>query len=246
MSSRPSTPSALGSISTITDLRPMLGVEELLRGQGIDPGRAPPRIVALTEELLDEVRSLVAPAAIYTILPVSALEHERVVLENRAAFSGPLVARALAGATHVALAVCTAGPALDARVKAFFAKGDAMRAVALDGAGNAAVGQVTLLLSGVLCDEATARGLQVGMRASPGQEGWPITEQRVLFSLLPGEQIGVHLTPSCLMVPRKSVSFAIGLGPEMRADAVPCDFCSKRSHCRWRRQSPGTGADSHP
>jgi hypothetical protein len=36
------------------------------------------------------------------------------------------------------------------------------------------------------------------------------------------------------MLPRKSVSFALGLGPDMQADAVPCDFCSKRERCRWR------------
>jgi hypothetical protein len=233
-----------GSFSTITDLRPALGVEDLLRGQGIDPQRAPDRIRAVTEGLLDEVHSLIAPAAIYTILPVSELEHERVVLQNGQAFSGPLATRALAGATYVALAVCTAGPALDARVNELFAAGDTLRALALDGAGNAAVGGVAQLLSSVLCDEATARGLRVGMRASPGQEGWPITEQRVLFGLLPGEPIGVRLSPTCLMEPRKSVSFAVGMGPEMREDAVPCDFCTKRSRCHWHRESPAASAGS--
>ena len=83
-------------------------------------------------------------------------------------------------------------------------------------------------------DEATARGLGTGMRASPGQEGWSIWQQQMLFGLLSAEEIGVRLTESCLMLPRKSVSFVIGLGPEMRPDAVTCDFCSKRNRCRWR------------
>jgi hypothetical protein len=56
----------------------------------------------------------------------------------------------------------------------------------------------------------------------------------ILFDLLPAREIGVQLTESCLMLPRKSVSFAVGLGSEMQADATACDLCSKRDHCRWR------------
>jgi hypothetical protein len=81
---------------------------------------------------------------------------------------------------------------------------------------------------------AAERGLGSGMRAQPGQEGWSIWQQKVLFDLLPADDIGVRLTESCLMIPRKSVSFAIGMGPEMRPDRVACDFCSKRHRCQWR------------
>jgi len=235
----PGAPSALGAPTIVTNLSLELGVPELLRGQGVDPGRASRRMVALAEGLVDEVRSLVDPAAIYAIFPVVELDHQRVTLDNGVALSGPLVSRALAGATHVALAVCTAGPALEARVQELFDEGDAVRAVALDGAGNAAASAVGRLLGAVLCDEATARGLRTGMLVNPGQEGWPLAEQRTLFDLVPAGQIGVYLTPSCLMLPRKSVSFAVGLGPGMREDAVPCDFCSRRDHCKWRRENPG-------
>jgi hypothetical protein len=72
------------------------------------------------------------------------------------------------------------------------------------------------------------------MRAQPGQEGRAIWQQRVIFERLPTDEIGVRLTDSCLMIPRKSVSFVIGLGPQMRPDAVACDFCSERERCLWR------------
>jgi hypothetical protein len=220
----PSHPTDTEIMQTITDLRPTLEAEHVLRGQGIDPAQARPAIVAAAREVLDEARALLAPAALYTILPVG----------DGAAFEGPLVARALTGATQVALAVCTIGPALEERVTALFAAGDPLRAMALDGAGVAAVGGVSQMIGERICDEAAAQGLRTGMRASPGQEGWPIEQQRVLFSLLPARRIGVRLTESCLMLPRKSVSFVVGLGAEMRADAVACDFCSKRERCRWR------------
>jgi len=225
----------LNQAVTITDFEISIRIEHVLEGQGIPPSRASTPLLAAAHNVIDEAQELVAPAALYAILPVRHFEHQQIVLENGASFSGSLMARALAGATEVALAVCTIGPALDERMAALFAEGDAVRALALEGAGIAAVRQVVNTTGVQVCDAATARGLSVGMRANPGQEGWSIKQQRVLFGLIPAEEIGVRLTSSCLMLPRKSVSFAMGFGPEMRADAVPCDFCSKRERCDWRR-----------
>ena len=221
------------SVSVVTDFPLSLEVAHVLRGQGIDPNRARPILFATARAVLDEARSLLAPAALYTVLPVRDLQHQRVTLDDGAVFEGPLVVRALTGATEVALAVCTVGPALDERVSALFAE-EPVRAMALDGAGIGALGVIARLIGEWVREEAATRGLGIGMRAEPGQEGWSIWQQRVLFSLLPVEEIGVRLTESCLMLPLKSISFVVGLGPEMRPDAVTCDFCSKRERCPWR------------
>ena len=81
---------------------------------------------------------------------------------------------------------------------------------------------------------AADHGWGSGMRAQPGQEGWSILQQRAIFGHLPVDEIGVRLSDSCLMIPQKSVSFAIGMGPGMRPDVVACDFCSRRERCHWR------------
>jgi hypothetical protein len=222
-------------LERISDFPLSLDVADVLRGQGVDPDRARPPIVSAAQEVVAEAQALSVPAALYAILLVQDFRRQTVVLEGGAVFEGPLVARALAGATKVAVAACTIGPALEERVAALTASGDLLRAMALDGAGIAAVGMVSQVVGERMCDEALVCGLRTGMRASPGQEGWPIEQQRTLFDLLPAEQVGVRLTESCLMLPRKSVSFVVGLGPEMRAGAVPCDFCSKRERCNWRR-----------
>jgi hypothetical protein len=218
----------------LTDLHPSLEVAHVLRGQGIDPDRARPEIVAAARRALDEALPLLVPAAVQAVLPVRDRHRRTIVLEGGAVLEGSLVARALAGATEVALAVCTIGPALEARVSELFAAGDPVQALALDGAGVAALGGISRLVCERVCADAAARGLRMGMRASAGQEGWPLEQQRVIFGLLPADQIGVRLTESCLMLPRKSVSLAIGSGPKMRADATACNFCSKRERCNWR------------
>jgi len=220
-------------LTLIADFHPSLDVAQVLRGQGIDPDRARPDIVAVARDVIDQAQELLAPAAMYTTLPVHDFHHQKVVLNDGAAFEGPLVARALAGATQVALAVTTIGPALEEQVDELF-KADPVRALALDGAGVAAIGAVSKMVVDRVRAEASVRGLGSGMRASPGQEGWSIWQQRALFSVVPAEQIGVCLADTCLMLPRKSNSFVVGLGPEMQPGAVTCDFCSRRGRCPWR------------
>lgn len=217
-----------------TDFDFCLTVESSLRGQGIDPARAKERLIKAAQEALEEAPSLLAPAALYGTLPVLDFQHERVEFAG-GCFEGPLVARAMAGASEINLALCTIGSRLEERVAGLMGE-DAIIALALDGAGTAAIREVSLSTAVILIERAESRGLKTGMIANPGQEGWPIEQQQLVFDLIPAEKINVRLTDSCLMLPRKSVTFAFAAGEEMRNDAVPCDFCSKRERCRWRRE----------
>jgi hypothetical protein len=210
-----------------------LEAEDVLRGQGIDPERARAGLIAPAEDVIDDLSGLLDSGAVYDVLTVKDFYHKTIELEGGAVFEGPLAARALAGAEKVALAVCTIGSALEERMKQLFAE-DPVRAMALDGAGVAALGKVSDIVIQDVREIAARHSWGSGMRAQPGQEGWSIWQQKVIFEHLPTDEIGVSLTDSCLMIPRKSVSFVIGMGPDMRPDAVACDFCSKRHGCPWR------------
>ncbi len=75
-------------------------------------------------------------------------------------------------------------------------------------------------------------------RISPGYGEWPLTAQPDLLGLLPCRELGVALLPSLLMVPRKSISFAMWLGGDARplAGLSGCSRCPLRA-CRYRRRS---------
>ncbi|MGD8387810.1 MAG: hypothetical protein PVG49_11765 [Desulfobacteraceae bacterium] len=221
---------------------PVLGAKDIivsletghvLEGQGIDPHRAGPNLVAAAGEVLEEAQSLIDPAAVYTFLKVRDFHHQTVMLDEWVTFQGPLAARALAGSKEVALAVCTIGVALELRVKELFS-GDPVRALALDGAGIAALRTVSEHVVERVRETASKKGWGSGMRAQPGQEGWPIEQQSMMFKALPTREIGVRLSGSGLMIPQKSVSMVVGMGPDMRPDRVACEFCSKRGRCAWR------------
>jgi hypothetical protein len=217
---------------------PDLDAPSVLEGQGIDSERASPALTAVAEGVIEEARSLVAPASSRVVRKVLDFHHQTVVLDSGGVFEGPLAARALAGSKEVAMVVCSLGPALESRVSELFSE-DPVRAMALDGAGVAALRRISESVVREIRAEAAAKGWGSGMRAQPGQEGWPIRQQRVIFDHVPAERIGVRLTDSALMIPQKSVSLVIGMGPDMRPDGVACDHCSKRDRCPWRiREQP--------
>ena len=222
-----------------------LDADRVLSGQGVEPARASSRLREAAQEILAETAGLIKPRVVYDIFPVSGFEHRRISFAG-GSFDGALVARAFAGATELSIALCTIGPALDQKVAALMESGETFKAITLDGAGVAAIGAVSAAAAEKMVAAARARGLQTGMKASPGQEEWPLEQQRTVFELLPAADLGVRLTDSCLMLPRKSVTFAIGIGPEMREDALPCDFCTKRERCQWRHKPdsncPGSDA----
>lgn len=111
----------------------------------------------------------------------------------------------------VVAGVCTVGSGLEERVTELSGSGQTARAMILDAIGSAAVEEVVDRINGRICDTALAAGSQPGPRRSPGYGGWSLEEQALLFDLLDPSEIGVTLTDTFLMIPRKSVSFVVPL-----------------------------------
>jgi len=83
------------------------------------------------------------------------------------------------------------------------------RALILDSLGSEAAEEAAIQSDRILVEKAREMGLWPSKRFSPGYGKWDIREQQYVFQVLPGKDIGVSLTESCMMIPRKSVSFRI-------------------------------------
>ena len=102
--------------------------------------------------------------------------------------------------------------------------------------GSAAVESLAEYANDLLCQAALGSGLKVTNRISPGYAGWDTREQAALFRLCPGEPIEVALNSACFMTPVKSISFLVGVGPDVRVDHyfTQCRRCWMRD-CGYRR-----------
>lgn len=78
-------------------------------------------------------------------------------------------------------------------------------------------------------------GLETSARFSPGYCDWPLQSgQRSLFTFLEPEAIGLNISSSGLMTPRKSVTAVMITALQMQAKS-PCFLCARK--CSYRRAS---------
>jgi hypothetical protein len=157
------------------------------------PGPVSPVLAETVAAVKSDVASYLEPAAALSVIPASETNGHPI----------------FAGAVEVALGVLTIGSRLEEECEREFRGGDMLRGLVLDAFGSLAVVQVFRPLERLLVAEALGRGLWPSRRFSPGYKGWPLEEQRFLFSKVDAGAIGVRLNDSCMMVPRKSNSFRI-------------------------------------
>jgi hypothetical protein len=224
----------------IRDWQLNIDADMVLRGQGADPAiiRArQPRLVELAEQAVREGSWLIEPSAVYRYAPIETMKHERLVLEDGTPLTGSLIAQHLSPARYVALIVCTAGAPIDERISVLMPR-DPAYALALDGLGSVAVEALGAELCARLEKDAARMGHCASVPLSPGMIGWPVeVGQPQIFSNVDADRIGVTLTESAQMIPRKSTSLVLGFAPTPFEEGTPCDFCALRSTCRYQHYS---------
>jgi hypothetical protein len=166
-------------------------------------------------------RELVQPQGIYRIL-------ERPETDRLAP---------LRGQDRAALGICTIGPRLEEKVRELMATGHEPEGYVLDAVGSVAAEAVADAINARICHWAAARDLGATPRFSPGYGDWRLEEQRTIFEMLPAGEVGMSLNPSCMMIPRKSVSFALRFHAVAERPEVdnPCERCGFEN-CPFRRK----------
>ncbi len=157
-------------------------------------------IKSLISEERKKLDNLLYPASIYTIIDYAETNKHPVFKD----------------AEKVAICICTIGPELEQEIKNLMEKNEMTRALILDALGSEAAEEVAIQSDRILAEKAREMNLWPSKRYSPGYGKWDIKEQRFIFGLLPAADIGVSLTESCMMVPRKSISFRINFYKEKK------------------------------
>jgi hypothetical protein len=194
---------------------------EVLRLLGYPSGHVvPERVQSRLDALLEESRNLIEARGTHARFPVA--EAEAVQL------SRPGPAHALGG---FALGLVTIGPGVETRAAAMLSAGDTSGALLLDTIGSAAAeAAADVLGSRIAVGAAVGDAGEMAIspcRVSPGYGDWPLSAQEAIFARLPHGELGVRLLPSLLMVPRKSVTFALWLDPagHVIGDRRGCSCC---------------------
>jgi len=201
-------------------------------------------IIDMVSRIAEEAGGLIRPRAIYREFTVARLDTESVTLENGIQLGiGRKIGSLWEGSRALGIALCTLGPELEDRVSVLMEEGEGMQALNLDIAGTIALGIVGYQVQHMACGRLSAEGVETGPWLNPGYIGWPLTDQRLIFSMLPAGSIGVELNDSCMMIPKKSVTVCAGIGVSgSSAGFNRCRHCGV-AKCQFRRITVSPGSD---
>ena len=193
------------------------------------------------EEACEDALLLASPKGIWQVYDYDC-ESQQVKGNPPWKIEGEKIGAHLAGCDKVVLLSATVGEAIEEEVTKRFQRGEYTSSLLLDAAATTAVEQVADGMEKAIRSKAAAKGYGMRWRFSPGYGDWPIEEQPKLLRGSHGEEIGISLTESLMLIPRKSITAVIGLYREKgekeemtSREPRGCESCGKKD-CPSRRE----------
>ena len=194
------------------------------------------RIASLIDEYVENAYYLIEPSYSCVIRDINLVQDSHVVIESEIVFESKVIAPLLEQCEKAAVFLVTIGEHLEEMAHRLAEDGLIVQATVLDAIGSVAAEGVADYVQGKIKETANNQGLVISQRFSPGYCDWDISQQRTVFWAVSGDSMGIHLTDGCLMIPRKSISGVIGIGPRYGnvENYNPCRTCDKHD-CQGRR-----------
>lgn len=214
-----------------------IDVDQVIRAQGADPVIIRERrknLVDIAQQALEIGTPLLEPRVLFQEKSVHSVLHQKIKFANKQFLQGELISKHLASAQKIVILICTIGNELETESYKQI-KTTPPLGLALEGVGSAAVEALANAACNYFEKKYQHQTLQSTIPLSPGMQGWPVEiGQPQIFNILDPSQIGIQLTKSHLMIPRKSLSMVIGLSTEITEKGTTCDYCSMKETCRYQ------------
>jgi len=161
-----------------------------------------------------------------------------IVFSQGVFFSDKDIVDELKSADNVVIAIMTLGDEMDKKILDLFSDNNYLKGMIYNAIGNCALDNLRKDFRAIL--EKQLRGSDRGITSgfSPGNSGWSIANQRIIFRLLDARSIGVGLNEFMMMNPTKSISVVYGVGKAYCHDEPDgdCSKCNLRN-CQFRLSS---------
>jgi len=212
--------------------------QEVLKNIGYDDEYQPSaRIASLVNDYIDNYHDLISSSYSYVIRDVVSVEGDLATIEGPITLESKVIARLLERCQKVAVFALTIGSYLEDMVAYLAENRLVLQATVLDAVGSGAAEKLAAYVEDKIRMLAYTDGLVISRRFSPGYCDWAISQQKEIFQALNDDTAGIRLTKSLLMIPRKSVSGIIGIGPAGSniEEYNPCYTCRQKD-CPGRRR----------
>ena len=215
--------------------------EEALRYAGHRRGNLTEELQKLFDQCCDLVQSLAEPRMVSRTFSIG--QHKPVqLLDTDLILEGDDIASLLADATSCILFAVTIGNRVESAIRNAQVT-DITKALFLDACASAAVESACEEGERQLRETLEGPPPFLTRRYSPGYGDLPLTLQKPILRLLDaGRKIGLSVSASGLLTPRKSVTAIMGLCRKPTKKEQGCAVCSNRETCLYRKEGISCGS----
>lgn len=217
-----------------------LDQSEALRYMGYGSAKPDEKIQKILDECERELLVVIVPRYIYKLMDISAQTDGIHVEGTSLVLGGNDIAEHLAGCDKCVLMCATVSQGVDRLIMKYEAA-DMTKAVMTDCLASAAIEQVCNCAEEEI--KAQLSGKHFTWRFSPGYGDLPISVQRDFLKVMNAQKrIGISVTESMIMIPRKSVTAVMGVSDnEIPKGRRGCVICKMNSVCAYRKRGEHCG-----
>lgn len=196
-------------------------------------------IDANTEQLLNqcliEIRQLMTTKFVYETFNIDHGEGSIGLRDTILVMESNDIINHLAKSDKCVLMAASLGLEVDMKI-AYYSKTDVTKSLILDACASTAIEALCDEVEEKIRKEACDHGYNITTRFSPGYGDLPITLQKSFTQVLQTyPKMGLTVTESSIMLPRKSVTALIGWQKEEAAvEVIKCKLC-KNLNCSFRK-----------
>ena len=219
---------------------PEIRKTEVLRYLGYNGQELGSALEKQLQHCISEVASTARPRLTYRIFDVSNSEIEGLKLE------GNDIKELLKTSKQAIIMAATLGAEAEALLRRTEVS-NMSDAVITDSAQSVAIESVCDAFEAKMRIFYREENLYLTDRFSPGYGDLPLDSQRLLMDALQTEKrIGLAVTPSGMMVPRKSVTCIIGISDRaQKLERSGCSTCMMAEKCTYRKQGRVCNGQNH-
>ena len=188
------------------------------------------------DESLAKAISLSKPNYTQKVKKITRIGEDLIELEGGIRFSSGKISQYIKGASHVVIYLVTIGEEIENAASLETKGKEPLEGYLLDRLGSFAVESLAEAVENKIRKDYSILRKSVSRRYSPGYCDWPIEEQRILNKIIDYSKIGVSLTESCMMNPKKSISAIVAVANKgvFTKSGSTCEIC-ERKDCSYRR-----------
>lgn len=188
----------------------------------------------LLNECLVEIHHLMANKYVYDIFDMDKEEDSVSLRDTILLMKSKDIANHLAKSDKCVLMAASLGLEIDMRIT-YYSKVDVTKSLILDACASTAIEALCDDVEEIIRTEAYNHGYNITPRFSPGYGDLPITLQKPITQVLQTyPKMGLTVSESSIMLPRKSVTAIIGWQKETTAEIIKCKLCNKQN-CLFRK-----------